>query len=215
MRRTTDLLPMLRVREGLSPIVPAAASPFSMMRRMQKDMDRLFSQVLSSQTSLSGQAGLTVFSPSADLSETDKEIRLDVELPGIKLEDVNIEIRDNHLVLTAQSRSEAQSEAGRQFHRRERRIGCFQEVLPLPPSVNEDKISARFDNGILHISLPKAEKPAPPGRRIEVQSSGAAVFPGSQTSGSSGTDGSRADRFTANAGIAHGSTPNGSDGSSS
>jgi HSP20 family protein len=100
------------------------------------------------------------FLPAANLSETDKAFELHVELPGMKPEDVKVEMHDGNLVITGEKHEE-QEEQGKTFHRLERRSGSFRRVFPLPAAVDENAIDARFADGVLKITLPKTEEAAP------------------------------------------------------
>src|SRR5262245_62537880 len=106
------------------------------------------------------------FLPEANIVETDKAVEVAVELPGMKPEDVKVEIRDNALLVTGEKKEEKE-EKGKTFHRVERRTGMFRRVFPLPVEVMDDKVDARFTDGVLKIVLPKAEKVAP--KHIEVK----------------------------------------------
>ena len=106
------------------------------------------------------------FLPEANLAETDKALEVTVELPGMAPEDVKVEIKEAALCITGEKKEEKE-EKGKTFHRTERRTGMFRRILPLPVEVLEDKVEARFADGLLKITLPKAEKVAP--KRIEVK----------------------------------------------
>jgi HSP20 family protein len=106
------------------------------------------------------------FLPEANVVETDKAIEVAVELPGMKPEDVKLEIKEGSLWVTGEKREEKE-EKGKTFHRVERRAGMFRRVFPLPVEVVEAKVDARFAEGVLKITLPKAEKVAP--KHIEIK----------------------------------------------
>src|ERR1043166_9252317 len=107
------------------------------------------------------------FLPEANIVETEKAIEIAIELPGMKPEEVKVEIREKALWVTGEKKEEKE-EKGKTFHRVERRAGMFRRVFPLPVDVVEEKIDARFTEGVLKITLPKAEKGAP--KHIEVKS---------------------------------------------
>jgi HSP20 family protein len=106
------------------------------------------------------------FLPETNMIETDKAVEVTVELPGMAPEDVKVEIKETALWITGEKREEKE-EKGKTFHRVERRTGMFRRVLPLPVEVLEEKVEARFADGVLKITLPKAERVAP--KRIEVK----------------------------------------------
>jgi len=168
---------------------------------MQEEMDRVFGQFFEGPLgsdwlpATSGQqAGMQAWAPSLDISQTDKEWCVEIDLPGVKQEDIDIQVRDRSLFISAEMKSEeasppyeAQAQSGeqpqgngsktqqaqpqgqqRQYERRERRYGYFERQLPLPENVNEDQISCEFKNGVLTVHLPKAEQAVQQGRRIPV-----------------------------------------------
>ena len=107
------------------------------------------------------------FLPEANMVETDKAVEVTVELPGLKPEDVKLEIKEGNLWVTGEKQEEKE-EKGKTFHRVERRAGMFRRVFPLPVQVVEEQVDARFTEGVLKITLPKAEKIAP--KHIEIKS---------------------------------------------
>lgn len=106
------------------------------------------------------------FLPAANLSETDKAFELAVELPGMKPENVKVEMHDGNLVVTG-DKHEEQEEQGKTFHRIERRSGSFRRVFALPAAVDENAIDAHFAHGVLKVTLPKTPEAAP--KKIEIK----------------------------------------------
>jgi HSP20 family protein len=106
------------------------------------------------------------FLPEANLAETEKAVEVAVELPGMKPEDVKVEIKGEQLWITGEKKEEKE-EKGKTFHRIERRAGMFRRVFTLPVEVLHDKVEAKFTEGVLKITLPKAENAAP--KQIEVK----------------------------------------------
>ncbi|MCD6352851.1 MAG: Hsp20/alpha crystallin family protein [Proteobacteria bacterium] len=95
--------------------------------------------------------------PSVDIHEDKNNLIIKAELPGIKKEDVSIEIKDN--VLTIKGERKRDEEIKREnYHRIERVYGSFSRSFTLPDAVKEDKVKAGYKDGILEITLPKAEK---------------------------------------------------------
>ena len=116
------------------------------------------------------EAGMFVregkFLPEANMVETEKAVEVTVELPGMKPEEVKVEIREGTLLITGEKKEEKE-EKGKTFHRVERRAGMFRRAFALPVEVMEENIDAKFVEGVLRITLPKAEKAAP--KRIEIK----------------------------------------------
>lgn len=106
--------------------------------------------------------------PAVDISETDAEYIVRVELPGIEKKDVKVSVSGDVLWIQGERRQEKEEETER-HHRVERAYGSFLRTFALPDDVQDEKLSAEFRNGVLHVRLPKAETPKPMTREIEVK----------------------------------------------
>jgi len=106
------------------------------------------------------------FVPTANLVETENEFEVTLDLPGLKPEEVNVELREGALWITGERKEETE-EKGKTFHRMERRYGAFRRVIPLPAAVEEEKVAAEFHHGVLTVKLPKCEEVKP--KHIEVK----------------------------------------------
>lgn len=105
------------------------------------------------------------FSPAVDVEETDSEFRIDVDLPGVPKKEVSIELDGDSLRIRGERRSAREDEKkGARYV--ERVTGKFERVLRIPQTVNRDTIEAKFEDGVLHLVLPKAELAKP--RTIQV-----------------------------------------------
>jgi HSP20 family protein len=123
---------------------------------------------------LAGSAGDSSSSwPLVDVVEADAAYLIDAELPGVKLEDVKIEIDNNVLTLSAQKHAEDRPE--HEYHRVERSYGTFRRSFVLPRGVQTDAVQATMKNGVLSIHLPKMEQAR--ARRIPIQIAGSAAKP--------------------------------------
>ena len=107
------------------------------------------------------------FMPKLNLAETDKLYEITVELPGLKPEEVNVELREGQLWITGE-KLEEKEEKGKAFHMIERRCGEFRRVIPLALPVQDGKVEAIFENGILLVRIPKSEQVLP--KKIKVKS---------------------------------------------
>jgi HSP20 family protein len=113
--------------------------------------------------------------PRIDVSETAKEMRLTVELPGVAEKDIDVSLSGNELTIKGEKKSDQEEKKdqaeGRVFHRVERSFGAFQRTMTVPFDVEPDKVSAQFKDGVLTITLPKPEGAAeqPQARHIEVK----------------------------------------------
>ena len=93
---------------------------------------------------------------TAELDETDDSYSLKLEVPGLELDDINIEATAEAIAISGERRSETKSEQSG-LSRTEFRYGKFQRVIPLPGRIQNQQVSAEYKNGILHLTLPKAE----------------------------------------------------------
>jgi HSP20 family protein len=106
--------------------------------------------------------------PASDVIETENEIRVIVEMPGIRPEDLDVDIENNVLTIRGEKHEERQEGDDRStWHLSERRYGSFSRSFVLPRDVDQEGISAGFENGILTVVVPKAERARR--RRIEVR----------------------------------------------
>jgi HSP20 family protein len=106
------------------------------------------------------------YAPEANMTETEKAVEIAVELPGMKPEEVKVEMHGGALWITGEKRDEKE-EKGKTFHQVERRYGAFRRVFALPAEVEEGKVEAKFLDGVLRVTLPKTERAVP--RKIEVK----------------------------------------------
>ncbi len=134
-------------------------------RDMFSDFDRLFEQMLDTQRGFQSEVS-EKFQVQADIEETDKAFLLKFDIPGIKKEDLKIDVTEN--VLTVSGERKRESESGVEGHRRmERAHGNFVRTFTLPNTVDAEKIDARLVDGVLNLAIPKVEAAKP--RKIEVQ----------------------------------------------
>ena len=126
------------------------------MMTLREAMDRLFDDAFTRPLSL--RDGWTV--PAIDMYQTDDEVVVKAALPGIKADEVQINITGEVLTLKGEVRHE-EDKKEKAWHIREQRWGSFERSLVLPTEVVADKTKAEFENGILTITLPKAEEVKP------------------------------------------------------
>ncbi len=108
------------------------------------------------------------WAPSIDVAESDGEITVTAELPGVKLEEVDIAITDEVLTLKGKKKEEEEVKE-RNYHRIERSYGSFQRSIALPTGVQADKAKATYKDGILRITVPKVEEAKPKQIKIDVE----------------------------------------------
>jgi HSP20 family protein len=135
------------------------ANPLAML---QQEMDRLFDGFSKSFTGLSSRTLM----PSMDLAETEKEIELTAELPGMEEKDVQLNVVDNQLTIRGEKKNQRE-EKEKDYHLVERNYGSFVRTVDLPPGVDLDSIKAVMSKGVLKVTVPK---PAPAqAKKIEVK----------------------------------------------
>jgi HSP20 family protein len=131
--------------------------PWQEMRRLQREMDQMFSHALTTNTGNNTME----WSPAMDIKETDKEIVIHQDLPGVKKEDIKVELHDGILTISGERKSEIKEEKDK-YYRVERSFGKFSRSIAVPKDLKEDQIKAQVNNGVLEISFPKAkEEPKP------------------------------------------------------
>jgi HSP20 family protein len=122
----------------------------------------------------------TLFAPT-DVSEDANALQITMELPGVRPEDVRLSLENNILTIRGEKRQEL-DENNERVHRFERVYGVFERTFALPSTVDPDKIEARFENGVLLVRIPKAERARPREIKVSTPASGAAqVRSGAQT----------------------------------
>jgi HSP20 family molecular chaperone IbpA len=143
--------------------------PFSVMRRVMEDMDRVFGGFGSSSRDAGrrGDQEQTLWSPRVDVSQRGDELIVTADLPGVKKEDLSVEIEDDRLILQGERRSDRESREGGSF-RSECEYGSFYRVVPLPEAADASSARATMDQGVLTVTL-KAPQPQR-GRRLQIDS---------------------------------------------
>ncbi|MEW5938609.1 MAG: Hsp20/alpha crystallin family protein [Chloroflexota bacterium] len=130
--------------------------PMREMVSLREAMDRLFNDAFTPSFDIAGywQA------PAVDLYQTDDEVVVKASLPGIKSDDVQISITGDTLTLKGEFKQEEEKKE-RAYHLREQRYGAFERTFSLPTHILADKAKAEFENGVLTVTLPKAEEVKP------------------------------------------------------
>jgi len=108
------------------------------------------------------------FVPRIDVSDTDKEITVRAELPGMEPENIDITLSGNALIIRGEKQAEKE-EKGKRYYQIERSYGSFYRSIPLPDEVDENRINATFKNGVVKISLPKTAEAQKKSKRISVK----------------------------------------------
>lgn len=170
--RTQVMRPRWRALAGTS------QSPFALMRQLSREMDRImdsfFERGFGSLLTDSGAREddwqpRTLWSPQIDVQQRNDSVVVRADLPGVRKDDVQIEIDGDALVISGQRREEREEGSDDEGYRvLERSYGSFYRTVPLPQGANVDEIKATMRDGVLTVTLPLAEEARP--RRIEIES---------------------------------------------
>ena len=132
--------------------------PVREMMTLREAMDRLFDDAFTRPLSI--RDGWTISMPAIDMYQTDTEVVVKASIPGIKANEVQINITGDVLTLKAET-SQEEERKDKAWHIREQRFGSFERSVALPTTVKSDKAEAVFENGVLTITLPKADEVKP------------------------------------------------------
>ncbi len=104
-----------------------------------------------------GGSSVSKFSPSVDVAETDKAFEIDFHLPGVKKDDIKIDLKDNRLTVSGE-RKFKNEKSDKNYKSVESYYGSFSRSFYLPENISEDKVSAAYEDGVLKVLVPKDEK---------------------------------------------------------
>ena len=139
--------------------------PFRDLHAFQERMNRLYDPSFLPQGR--GEEPLSAWAPAVDIYETEKEIVLKADLPGIPLADVDIRVENTTLTLRGERKFENEVKEDN-YTRVERSYGAFSRSFALPNTVDADKISANYENGVLHVAMPKREEARPKQIKVNI-----------------------------------------------
>ena len=138
-------------------------NPWQEMNSLQRQLNRMFDDAMTPASF--AEFGNLSKVPAAELTETEENIILKLEVPGMQPADLNIEATHKSISISGERKSETKSEdegqtrlCGAVSFRTEFRYGSFQRVIPLPAKIQNTQVKAEYKNGILHLTLPKAEE---------------------------------------------------------
>jgi HSP20 family protein len=143
--------------------------PFRDLAALQDRVNRIFEDVITRPRRGAEQEDLAAgqWSPPVDIFETSESIVIRLEVPGIEQQALDVEIKENSLIVEGDRKFEETE--GRNYHRVERAYGTFRRVFALPMLVRQDQIHAVLKNGVLEITLQKEEKAKPKRVQVEVR----------------------------------------------
>lgn len=136
------------------------------------DVEKAFDELWRQPGSTTSTADIAPrFTPPVDLHESDDGYLISVDLPGVNEKDIKIDVSNGRLSISGE-RTHERREEGKGFRRFERAHGRFERAFQLPQDVNQEKIQARFENGVLEVLVPKTEVAKPRSIQVETQKGG-------------------------------------------
>lgn len=150
-------------------LFPTYRRSFDPLVRIQRDFNQLFDDLWKS--SGTGRVSSFMLNPFLDMEETEQEITLHMELPGLEEKDITIELKEGMLSIRGEKKID-RSEENKSYHIIERATGSFMRSVELPMNlIKEEEIEAAFKNGVLTIHIPKAENAVSQSKKIAISSS--------------------------------------------
>ncbi|MGB3974858.1 MAG: Hsp20/alpha crystallin family protein [bacterium] len=145
--------------------------------QIHKEIDRVFDEIFggfgfadkSAAESWDTLMPSALFKPNLDISETDKEYSITVELPGVDEKNIELELIENTLKIRGEKKQETEKK-DKNYHCVERSYGSFQRSLTLPEDADQEAIRAEYKNGIMTISIPRKPELKPESKKIEIKS---------------------------------------------
>lgn len=142
--------------------------PFKDLLSIHERMNRLFEDTLFRPKGMEEELTKGTWAPAVDIYETQNDIVLKAELPGLSQKDISVEVRENTLILKGEKKFEKEVKE-ENYHRIERSYGSFQRMFTLSDTIQQDKVKAKFKEGVLEIVMPKEEKAKPKLVKVDVE----------------------------------------------
>ena len=146
----------------------AKTGPFGLLQQMTSELDRMFDDPWTFRWPAARLENSGIWSPKVDVLEKDNRLITRVDLPGVKKEDVTVEVKDGQLTLSGERKSETE-EKNKNMYRCEREYGMFCRAVPLPPGVKPEDVKATFANGVLEVSVPIPAAIKANGQNVPIQ----------------------------------------------
>lgn len=140
-------------------MLPIRRRAWSPLAQIQEEMGNVLSRFF-------GEGPEVTMSPAMDILETDNEVVVKAELPGLKAEDIKVSVENGALTISGEKRQEREQK-DRNYHLVQRRFGSFYRSVMLPSGVDADKVDARYHDGVLTLTMPKSEQAKP--KKIEIK----------------------------------------------
>lgn len=163
-----------RKETSLAPSRPER-DPFTLLRQMTSELDRVFEEPFWPSFRWPSLRAFAVpetiaWSPEIDVFKKDNRLITKVDLPGMKKEDVKVEVTDDHLAISGERKREAE-EKKENYYRCEREYGSFYRAIPLPEGLKIEDVKATFTDGVLEVSIPLPARPAAKVKTVEIEES--------------------------------------------
>jgi HSP20 family protein len=154
-------------------------SPFRMLERFADEIDSVFDDFGLGRSWLSprwgrsvprpsSRAGIEVWNPEVEVYHQNNELVVRADLPGMKKDDVSVEVTDNEITISGERRQEQETERGG-IYRSERSYGSFYRAIPLPEGAMADQAKGTFKDGVLEVRMPAPPEQVQRGRRLEIK----------------------------------------------
>lgn len=140
-------------------------NPFLVLRN---EMDKVFDNFSRGFELEPFGKGINTFQPKVNIVDSEKEITVSVEIPGMDEKDIDLSLTKDSLTIKGEKKEEKE-EKGKNYHRMERSYGSFSRTLPLPVEINTEKAEASYKQGVLTILLPKTEKAVKETKKIPIK----------------------------------------------
>lgn len=151
-------------RKGL----PAKREEYEPFAFFRDEMNRLFDNFFRGVDIEPFGKKFAAFSPNIDISETDKEVVISAELPGIEEKDIDVSLTKDSITIKGEKKEEKE-EKGKNYYRMERSYGSFSRTIPLPVEIDSDKTTAEFKKGVLTIKMPKTAEAIKETKKVQIK----------------------------------------------
>jgi HSP20 family protein len=186
------ILPAMMANPGLMTRA-LLANPFAFAQAMSEEMDRVFSmadrgdvwQQVGQPGQQSGRGSAAGWSPALEVVQKENELVVCADLPGLKPDDVQIDIEDHVLTISGERR-EKHEDRREGIFRSERSYGSFTRSIALPEGVDEEQVTANFEHGELEVRIPLPDQQKSRGRRVQIQSGASSTGAGKTAAGNAG-----------------------------
>jgi HSP20 family protein len=141
--------------------------PMRELEDLQRRLSGFFGSSMRNDPGFGEALARTEWYPAVDIAETPEAYSIQAELPDVKKEDIKVSVHEGVLMLAGERKQERE-EKNKKYHRVERTFGRFERSFSLPTSVDDDKVTATFKDGVLSVLVPKAPQATPTAKEIKI-----------------------------------------------